>query len=191
MIGNDVIDLKLALKQSNWQRQGFLNKIYTQSEQTCIYESNNPFQMVWLLWSMKESTYKAYLQKNPERFFNPKKLECLLKNNKLGTVRINNYEYLTKSEETEDYIHTVATLNEEGCVTTNCFETGTTYEIQHNLTYNKLLEQVSYIKTIPQDTLKIKKDSIGIPKVYSKNESLNLTISMSHHGNYGAFVILN
>lgn len=78
MIGNDLVDLKLAAKQSNWQRKGFLDKLFTPKEQGCILNSSNPFETVWLLWSMKESAYKAYLQTHNERFFAPKKLACNL-----------------------------------------------------------------------------------------------------------------
>ena len=33
MIGNDIIDLKLAKKQSNYRRAGFLDKQFSSSEQ--------------------------------------------------------------------------------------------------------------------------------------------------------------
>ena len=32
MIGNDIVDLDLARTQSNWQRKGFLDKIFTKKE---------------------------------------------------------------------------------------------------------------------------------------------------------------
>ena len=35
-IGNDIIDLKLAKTQSNWQRKGFLEKQFTQKETTSM-----------------------------------------------------------------------------------------------------------------------------------------------------------
>ena len=83
MIGNDLVDLKLAAKQSNWQRKGFLDKLFTPKEQGYILNSDDSFKTVWLLWSMKESAYKAYLLMHNDRFFAPKKLACHLtsKNN--------------------------------------------------------------------------------------------------------------
>ena len=36
MIGNDIVDLKLAKNQSNWQRKGFLEKQFTEEEQKTI-----------------------------------------------------------------------------------------------------------------------------------------------------------
>ena len=52
MIGNDIIDLKLAAIQSNWQRKGFLNKIFTEEEQRVILNSDNAFQLVWYLFAL-------------------------------------------------------------------------------------------------------------------------------------------
>ena len=59
MIGNDVIDLKAAKKESNWRRKGFLQKLFTETEQDYILHSENPFLSVWLFWSMKEAFFKA------------------------------------------------------------------------------------------------------------------------------------
>ena len=41
MIGNDIIDLAFARKESNWQRPGFLNKIFTPDEQWLIANAKN------------------------------------------------------------------------------------------------------------------------------------------------------
>ena len=72
MIGNDIIDLSLAKTQSNWQRKGFLEKLFSNDEQQLILEASNSFEMVWRLWSMKEAAYKIYTQHNEIRFFAPK-----------------------------------------------------------------------------------------------------------------------
>lgn len=192
MIGNDVIDLHLASQESNWQRRGFLDKVFTKSEQSFIAKAENSFQTVWLLWSMKESAYKAFLQENPQRFFNPKKLECSLKNKTHGTVQIGTKEYQTISQITKNYIHTVAVCNQDTSLTTASFRLGTSdYPTQHKEVYKKLCSQVSHLKKIPQSTVNIKKCDSAIPTVYYNNKPLNTSFSLSHHGNYGAYAILN
>ena len=55
MIGNDIIDLALARKESNWLRSGFLDKIFTLREKLLISNSQNPETTVWNLWSRKEA----------------------------------------------------------------------------------------------------------------------------------------
>ncbi|NNC69639.1 MAG: 4-phosphopantetheinyl transferase family protein [Flavobacteriaceae bacterium] len=191
MIGNDIVDLQVASKQNNWQRPGFINKLFSKVEYDYIFNAEDPSQMVWLLWSMKESAYKAYLQKCPKRFFNPKKLECSLISNLKGTVRIHNYEFQTKTEVTDNYIHTVATHNDEGSTLTKCFEIPSIYKAQHDLTNAKLLKNISKMTSTSMELLKIKKDALGIPKIYKEDSLITLSISLSHHGSYGAFSILN
>jgi phosphopantetheinyl transferase (holo-ACP synthase) len=53
VIGNDIVDLALARKESNWKRPGYLNKIFTTKEQLLISSAENPNTMVWNLWSRK------------------------------------------------------------------------------------------------------------------------------------------
>lgn len=67
-VGNDIVDLNLAKTQSNWQRNGFLEKQFTQKEQQEIYNSKNPFLQVWQFWSMKEAAYKCYTQQVESAF---------------------------------------------------------------------------------------------------------------------------
>lgn len=112
MIGNDLVDLKQANRDSNWQRKGYLTKIYTGIEQETILGSENPFQLVWVLWSMKEAVYKIHSRKTNTRSFAPTSLVCnnvdFLNNQCTGSVDIENKTYFTKSSLSELYIHTVA-----------------------------------------------------------------------------------
>ena len=57
MIGNDIIDLNVAAIESDWQRKGFLEKQFTEEEQTLIKNAEDSFEKVWLLWSMKAVSY--------------------------------------------------------------------------------------------------------------------------------------
>ena len=111
MIGNDIVDLNLASIKSNWKRKGFLDKVFTNEEQDLILKANDSFQMVWVLWSMKESAYKVYVQQLKKRFFAPQKLQCTLSSNTTGIVKVFNNQYNTKSIINNRYIATTATLN--------------------------------------------------------------------------------
>lgn len=86
MIGNDVVDLILARKESNWKRKGFLNKLFTTAEQQLISKATNQEEMVWMLWSIKESVYKAYQRINYNEGFYPTKIEIISLNSKKESV---------------------------------------------------------------------------------------------------------
>lgn len=113
MIGNDVIDLALARKESNWQRRGFLQKLFTQAEQRLILDSANPELMVWNLWSRKEAAYKIYNRETSVRAFIPLQLICNFDDSYSGTVIVKGKVLFTKTSICEQQIHTIAVSNRE------------------------------------------------------------------------------
>ncbi|HKG06801.1 MAG TPA: 4'-phosphopantetheinyl transferase superfamily protein [Pedobacter sp.] len=112
MIGNDIVDLLQAAKDSDWQRKGFLDKLFTSEEQFLISSDIHPPLMVWLLWSMKESAYKINSRETKLRLFAPVKLVCnnlIIHDNKAtGNVTYEGRLYYTESEISVNYIHTLA-----------------------------------------------------------------------------------
>jgi phosphopantetheinyl transferase (holo-ACP synthase) len=110
MIGNDVIDLALAKVESNWQRNGYLNKIFTTKEQNLIYSAQNPTLMVWILWSRKEAVYKIIRQENGTRGFYPLRIEN--SDYKSGIVVFEEQLFYTKTTIDENFIHSIALQNQ-------------------------------------------------------------------------------
>jgi phosphopantetheinyl transferase (holo-ACP synthase) len=183
MIGNDIVDLRLAKTQSNWQRSGFLEKQFTKEEQVEIKQSENAFLTVWLLWSMKEAAYKCVVQKQQKRFFNPKKFQCFLTGTKRGTVVFGTERYQTKSSISKDSIHTIATKENRGEVTSEFFVVDK-QSFQSNITNNKLLSFFG-------ENVALLKNAVGVPYLYKNNTKLAVSFSTSHHGSYGGFAILH
>jgi phosphopantetheinyl transferase (holo-ACP synthase) len=112
MIGNDVVDLVLAKKESNWKRKGFLNKLFTAFEQELIFNAINQDEMVWMLWSIKESAYKAYQRTNYNEGFYPIKIEIIQINSKNESI-IQLFETLFYGITSidKDFIKTIVVLN--------------------------------------------------------------------------------
>lgn len=111
MLGNDVIDLALAKTESNWKRKGYLNKIFTISEQLLIQKSDNQDVTIWDLWSRKEAVYKIILQKGGKRGYYPIKIECLDLNLN-GIVKFEDQFFYTKTFITEECIYSLAVEND-------------------------------------------------------------------------------
>jgi phosphopantetheinyl transferase (holo-ACP synthase) len=192
MIGNDIVDLNVASIESNWQRKGFLSKIFTADEQELILNVKDSFKMVWLLWSMKESAYKVYEQQYGKRFFAPKKIQCELITESRGTVLINEEVYSTKSTINNDYISTIAILKSNDNILSANFELADgSYKAQHFESYRKLKLEISLENNCSVKEINIKKNNIGVPKLFLNNKKLSTSFSISHHGNYGSYSILN
>lgn len=191
MIGNDIVDLKQAAIDSNWQRPRFLDKIFLAEEQQLITNAKNQDQMVWLLWSMKEAAYKVNVQQFGKRFFNPKKLVCKLISETKGIVTIGNEIYFTSSTLTKQYVYTVATLERSKVFKSKCFKADNlSFHLQSETLKSKFLMQVSKTKNTSFEALQIKKNEVGVPKLLVNGFQLDDGLSFTHHGKFSAHVIL-
>lgn len=155
MIGNDIVDLDLARIESNWQRKGFLDKIFTNKEQLLILDAKNPEVMVWNLWSRKEAAYKIYNRQTGIRGYFPLQLECIYENQNLGTVTILGNTYYTQTEIHQEYIYTVAVVEK------------------------KLFEILIVLK--PKETIY---KANGIPNRIHLDTQNSKLVSISHHGRF-------
>ena len=192
MIGNDIVDLAYAKRESNWRRTGFLSKIFTAHEQHLIDEAIDPDQMVWLLWSMKESAYKASLRTGENRVFAPQKLACriteLTHTTCTGTVNHGD-NYRTKSVLTPDYISTIAFSTDFAPTHVDVIIpfADSTYQTQHRVIRERIIQHYSTSFAVPEQTISICKDKAGIPELRVGNRA-KLPLSISHHGRFGAYV---
>ncbi len=165
MIGNDVIDIRQSRVESNWQRKGLREKLFTLDEQQLIATSTNSEITLWLLWSMKEAAYKIYHRQTNIRQFMPIKLVCSLnsQNREMvsGTVYCEGDVYYTQTLLCDEYIHSVAVTS---------------------------LHDFNRVSEIENQG--ILKDKYGIPYRIMPNQIDRQAVSISHHGRYEKVVSL-
>lgn len=178
MIGNDIVDLRLAATQSNWRRKGWLQKIFTVSEQDKILNALDPDVTVWKLWSMKEAAYKAYQRqflKAPT--YNPRDFEC-------SEVSVNamGMQYKTKTTMTSAYVHSVAFIDQKEIVTKVFLNKSLSYK-EH------LLDYISKTKLLNSEKITIKKNDLRIPLVYINDLQSDIRVSFSSHGLFSSYAV--
>jgi hypothetical protein len=138
---------------------------------------------VWLFWSMKEAAYKCYTQRVEKRFFAPQKFECSLFSKEEGLVIYEDTKFYTTTSFNTFYIHTVAKVAQEE--QTFFSGVGSSKIIQVALKI-----KLSAITGILSEEIEKRKTSIGAPLFYHQQKLLTKSCSISHHGNYGAFVFI-
>lgn len=181
MIGNDVVDIAKAKRDSNWERPRYLEKIFTKKEQRYISKSENKTEMVWRLWSMKEAAYKLYTQLYPSRFYAPNQFCCDI-DDALGKVCYKNFSCVVETNIQPEYIVSEARLtSEEFNSTVIKIDESSNGKILHY----KLIEEVASAHSLSKYDIEINKDSYNIPTIHYKNDQI--FISLSHHGNFGAY----
>lgn len=172
MIGNDIIDLQLAKIQSNWQRPGFLEKQFTEKEIRSIHESDNPFQLVWRFWSMKEALYKVIVQEQQNRFFAPKNFECKIISDSEGEVFFEGNSFEVRTESNSNYIYSVVG-NSSFRWLSNETNSGFFTEVERKLGHSST-------------QLQIRKTKLGIPNLFMGDEQLSSSFTKTHHGRFEA-----
>lgn len=181
MIGNDVVDLNLAKTQSNWQRNRFLEKLFTEEEQKIIKNSDDSFLQVWLFWAMKEAAYKCHVQQYQKRFFSPKKFSCKIINSTKSIVDFDQNKYIVKHCISNNYIYTIAQKSNLKKMVSEVFF------IDKNSCSTKIVHQKLLSHFSPDVSLN--KNGLGVPYLVQNKKVLPFSISLTHHGNFGAFVI--
>lgn len=190
MIGNDIVDISLAAVQSNWRRKGFLDKLFSTAEIELILKDERPELMVWKLWSMKESAYKADSRLSKFRKFNPKRLACKIIDSQLGEVCIGESSYKTITASNSLFIHSTAIKNN--------FRGRFHQKIHHNkvvmdtkILHDLLLKHIAFSSNYKVEELLLRKTSASVPELYRNKNKLKIICSMSHHGNFGAYIFAN
>lgn len=187
MVGNDIIDIDETSRSSDWERPGFMEKIFTPKEQSIISASDDPFTTVWQMWSMKESAYKIFIQAGGERFFNPTKIECSFVDSRNDQVKIDNITLKTRTLFNADYIFSTATI-EQADIESRIFELPENdNQKQSDFMRKQLIKDFAKINNLNCGDLEIRKIESGIPLIYCKNEILDVSISITHHGKFGAY----
>lgn len=192
MTGNDIIDKAEAAIESNWKRKGFIEKIFTPREQQYIHTAVAQEEMVWQLWSMKESAYKIHNRQYGKRFFAPLQFSCTLLTMSEGMVDHHDHSYPTITNITEKFIYSIATPAATGRnnILNCCFHLPLQiqYTPQHFID-EKIISRYASVTGISKKDLKVSRDNNGIPDLHCRTTKTEIPLSITHHGNYAAFTI--
>lgn len=188
MIGNDIIDLKAAAVESNWKRPGYLDKLFSKHEQSLILNSTDQETTVWLLWAMKESSYKAHQRKfELPRLFNPKDYRCEITAQSLGsasgTVRIKENCYDISASIDTSRIHCIASTVPKKRILQKVFSVPTDVK-------KELISTISILKNLAGKKISLVKAENAVPHLMYQNRALNSNFSLSSHGKFSAFALM-
>ncbi|MUP45711.1 4-phosphopantetheinyl transferase family protein [Gramella sp. BOM4] len=180
MIGNDIIDLELAFKIEKSSIPRFLDKVFLAGEQEYIQSSKDPEREIWRLWSMKESAYKA--QQRVQRFerrLNPLHFECMLIDDRHGMVFSEENKWKIISDVHQSHIHSFISDPRQHI-----------HMMPKKSRNSKdLLPAIASAIAMKIQEISLEKDGFGIPFIRLLDSNRIIPISLSHHGNFSAFVI--
>ena len=179
MIGNDVVDLRQAGLDSNWQRKGYLAKICTLKEQQMILEAEQSSVMLWLIWTMKEAACKIVQRKTGIRSYVPLSFSCeeLQTDSAQVSGKINYFDevFQIKSEIKGSLIHSVAVSDNRD------FKQLHLHYLRHAATYKEEFNSLSKLYLLSGTPS-------GLPELTHQITGQKHAVSVSHHGDYLAVI---
>ena len=178
MIGNDVVHLPTARKESNPFRPGWIDKVFSVSEQSFLYDCRNKEISLWTLWSIKEATYKIHQRQfKLKPIFNPKDIEvdCSSVTGGSAKSRIGGKKYSIRYQYQSECIHSIARISSE--------QAFTEYSNQSNLF------PLCHSKQIFDKQYTIQKLEYNIPVVKCRLTGKQIPVSVSHHGTFWIAVV--
>lgn len=193
MLGNDIVDLAEAQRSCDWRRPRYLEKVFTSLEQEWILSATNPDEWVWLLWSAKESAYKLCRRLGAEQAYAPKKLAI----QSWKRLESNTYELHLQNEQREllivgelrdAYVHSVAMTMYNENRRQNIISITNHHAVQSEALRAHICQELIQTYGCRSDKeYRVEKDNDGIPWVYLGQERLDIALSLSHHGSFGAY----
>lgn len=195
MIGNDIVDLSMGTIGDGERRVRFMKKLFTNDEMDIIESLGKDDKWIWLLWSIKESVYKIVFREEQKTRYAPKSLKCISMSSSgegiyHAKVDYEGFYFESRSIISREYIHTIASksLVEIDQSTSEIFTIPS--KKNENIINNKIVESVISSKKYElASRLSIIKDKNRIPHLYDGVDEIGY-LSISHHGRFGAFAIL-
>lgn len=169
MIGNDIIDLQVALSESTVLQQRRLDKICTLAEQRYIRQAENPFQTFWLIWSRKEACYKSFQRDNYIHSICPHQIENQFDSSGMlsETISFRGKQFFVQTAIDGSKIHSICSSSEERLKEIHVLDD---------------LQELLYL-------FDFKKDTNGLPFLQTKNNHRRIPLSKSSHGAYKAYAL--
>lgn len=178
LIGNDLVDLRLAAIESNWRRKGYITKICTPEEQKLVLEAAMPDEMLWLIWTMKEAACKIVQRSTGIRKYEPLNFCCTLNTQDIEISGMVNYfkdSFLIRSELQSTFIHSVAVsdIKDFDQLHLQYLKPGIAYKAEFNT-----ITELYQLAGTPS----------GIPELTHQITGQKHAVSVSHHGDYLAVI---
>jgi phosphopantetheinyl transferase (holo-ACP synthase) len=191
-IGNDVVDLRDPESQPAALHSRFDGRVFSPRERELLERAASPHVMRWALWASKESSFKAMKRLEPDTRFSPRAFAADLSLHRgpggrataSGSVVHLGCAFDVETRFGDDNVHAIALLR--GAPRTRLLSRTRVADLEPSIAVRRLAAF-----TIA-DALGLDRAGIAIgerpPVATYHGRPLDVTLSLSHHGRYVAFV---
>ncbi|WCL50185.1 4'-phosphopantetheinyl transferase family protein [Leptospira sp. GIMC2001] len=195
LIGNDIVDLKDVDAYPAMESSNYLNRVFRPIEQLQIKNSANPRKLLWMIWTLKESGFKAWKRQNPKMIFSPISIHVDIEKKKIshhqyGKLKfeiddgdddwIAVYVFNSNLEKRSTLLHWIGEVSKlsEG------------FHLNSSVAVRTLVSQrLGAFLNLPPESIEVTKE---LPPMVKESKTGSIQpVSLSHHGRYvSAFMVL-
>ena len=197
MVGNDVVDLRDPDSDSSSYRSRFDERVFCRAERRSIDRAHSPERERWRLWAAKEASFKLARKRDASVVFSPRAFAVVCdEDHPPGPLRVvhEKHSCFVEFDETPQRIHAIAVSVPEafasvlsGIDRTRAVDGNSKSESESEGVRRLACDAISQHFDLARDQLEIRKSINRIPKLFHRQARLELSISLSHHGNWLAF----
>lgn len=199
MIGHDIIDLKYEDHPSRWKEERYWQKVLVQEELAWVKNQESPFESFLICWAIKEAAYKLICKTHPQHLFIPNKfiVRYLAIENNYDSIYFYVFspigELWAQVRTSSQFVQASVSskqieLNHINSYTFPLKETD--YSSQSQQTQKEILAHLRTKITFDKGNLEIRKKN-SVPALYLSGKEIPIDISISHHGQWGAFAYVD
>jgi phosphopantetheinyl transferase (holo-ACP synthase) len=187
MIGNDVVDLRIAGSRPRSPR--FDVRVMAPGEQEALRESGEPEHLRWVFWAAKEAAYKAARQLDGKVVFSPSRFVVDLRSEGAGEVEHQGRRFALSFDSDGERVHAVA--RKEGlpadafAFRVRALEGVPRGEEQSREARRLAIELLSGWLDESPEALAIHREE-RVPRLHVSGAPSPVRISLSHHGRFVA-----
>lgn len=195
MIGNDVIDLIDPESQPQRQHRRFDKLAFSSEERRVLRRMGNSHTQRWAMWAAKESAYKLFKQTDSSVRFTPRRFEVSWEAHDRCTVANNGNIAWVQLRFGVDYVHALALAEapNDDCLLppVAIIRLDSPPQRPPSVEIRKLVKQMAalWLDRSPADLQVVTEEKI--PRLVNANGDHCAHLSLSHHGRYMAFTLLD
>jgi len=147
---------------------------------------------LWLLWSIKESAFKSAVKWGWDIRFSGR--DFLVKDllpHQHGCdsyVTVDGREVPVRSEVRNSYLHSYVRRENQSVTKEMLTFDSTDYQVQSRLVKKKAIQRLAKQLGLMLEQVTIAKDSQEVPFFHYQEERLDIDLTISHHGRFGAYL---
>jgi hypothetical protein len=188
MVGNDIVDLTGAAASPDARHPRFDLRVFAAAELELLASSPSPEEFRWILWSAKESAYKAARRRCARTVFSPPRFVVRLDSTLRGFVAHGQNLYSVDVQWTGPCLHAVASDPAE---TAKPVSAARRLEAEWLTDPSRGARELAIEAIAPRlgvspDRLRI--DRVDrMPRLLLDDRTLPAPLSLSHHGSFVGF----